>query len=104
MELLEKRMAIVKKQTEQIASLEESLQKSQAQEHMYAEAIENLQAEYDALEQENARLKKAAAQKEEQRQAAPPKQPEYEAPEDGATKTAEAVGNCNEVAGQVNEI
>ncbi|KAI9256648.1 hypothetical protein BDA99DRAFT_144125 [Phascolomyces articulosus] len=63
-ELLEKRMVTVKKQAEQIATLEETLQKSQTQEHMYAEAIENLQAEYDSLEHENTRLKKAAAAQE----------------------------------------
>ncbi|CAO3622239.1 unnamed protein product [Cunninghamella echinulata] len=66
-ELLEKRMETVKKQADQIAILEESLQKTQTQEQMYAEAMENLQAEYDGLEQENAKLKKLISKKEEER-------------------------------------
>ncbi|KAI7898739.1 dynein associated protein-domain-containing protein [Cokeromyces recurvatus] len=66
-ELLKKRMEIVKKQAEQINSLEETLSKVQGQEQMYAEAMENLQIEYDALEQENTELKKNALKNEEKR-------------------------------------
>ncbi|CEJ02773.1 Putative Dynactin 1 [Rhizopus microsporus] len=66
-ELLEKRMETVKKQAEQIQMLEETLSKSQQQEQMYSEAIDNLQAEYDNLEQEHIKLKKEIAQKEEKR-------------------------------------
>lgn len=64
-ELLEKRMEGVKKQGEQIVELESGLAKSQSQMQMYAEAMENLQAEYDSLEQENIQLKKAAAKRSE---------------------------------------
>lgn len=64
-ELLEKRMEGVKKQGEQIGELESGLAKSQSQMQMYAEAMENLQAEYDTLEQENIQLKKAAAKRSE---------------------------------------
>lgn len=63
-------METVKKQAEQIAILEESLQKSQTQEQMYAEAIENLQSENDGLEQENAKLKSLISKKEEERSSA----------------------------------
>lgn len=73
-ELLEKRMIAAKKQADQIASLEDTLQKTQAQEQMYAEALDNLQAEYDALQQETVELKKrAAVSQEEQRQNTPKK-------------------------------
>ncbi|KAI8061430.1 dynein associated protein-domain-containing protein [Gongronella butleri] len=64
-ELLEKRMENVKKQADQIAVLEKELQRSQSQEAMYTEAMDNLQAEYDALEQEHVALKAALAKKEE---------------------------------------
>jgi chromosome segregation ATPase len=69
-ELLEKRMEGAKKQGEQIAELESGLSKSQSQMQMYAEAMENLQAEYDTLEQENIQLKKAAAKRNEKQSSA----------------------------------
>lgn len=77
-------METVKKQADQISILEETLGKSQAQEQMYAEAMENLQSEYDVLEQENILLKKNAAKKEEKRLSAP-KKTEYDLLEDGST-------------------
>jgi dynactin 1 len=58
-------METAKKQAEQIVVLEDNLQKSQSQEQMYAEAMENLQAEYDSLERENGKLKMAVSVKEE---------------------------------------
>ncbi|CAO3591941.1 unnamed protein product [Absidia cylindrospora] len=67
-ELLEKRTEAAKKQAEQIVVLEETLQKSQSQEQMYSEALENLKAEYGVLQQENGELKKAASIKEETNQ------------------------------------
>lgn len=75
-ELLEKRMESAKKQGEQIAELESGLSKSQSQMQMYAEAMENLQAEYDTLEQENIQLKKAAAKRNE-KQSSVSKNSEY---------------------------
>jgi cell division protein FtsB len=61
-------MEIAKKEVEHIKSLEEALEKSSNQEQMYAEAVENLQAEYDILEAENNALKKEANKREEKRQ------------------------------------
>ncbi|ORZ03356.1 dynein associated protein-domain-containing protein [Syncephalastrum racemosum] len=75
-ELLEKRMIAAKKQADQIGALEDTLQKTQAQEHMYAEALDNLQAEYDALQQEMVELKKRAAVSQEEQRQNVPKKPE----------------------------
>ncbi|KAI9323317.1 dynein associated protein-domain-containing protein [Dichotomocladium elegans] len=57
-DLLERRMDAAKKEAEQIMTLEENLEKARAQTQMYSEAMENLQAEYEGLEQENLELKK----------------------------------------------
>jgi dynactin 1 len=84
-ELLEKRMEGVKKQGEQISELESGLAKSQSQMQMYAEAMENLQAEYDTLEQENIQLKKAAAKRRE-KQTSTSKSSDYA---EGNTSTSE---------------
>lgn len=84
-ELLEKRMEGVKKQGEQISELESGLAKSQSQMQMYAEAMENLQAEYDTLEQENIQLKKAAAKRSE-KQTSTSKSSDYA---EGNTSTSE---------------
>ncbi|KAL1934362.1 hypothetical protein VTP01DRAFT_6544 [Rhizomucor pusillus] len=101
-ELLEKRMVTAKKQVEHIAILEESLQKSQSQELVYAEAIENLQAEFDALEKENARLKKLAdVQLEEKRQSANKKAEEESVPE---VQTSAEGGSYVQVSGQVETL
>ncbi|RCI05266.1 hypothetical protein CU098_009430 [Rhizopus stolonifer] len=88
-ELLEKRMETVKKQADQIALLEETLSKSQSQEQMYAEAMENLQAEYDALEQENTQLKQKAAKKEEKRLSIAKKATDFDLLEDNASTLAD---------------
>ena len=61
-------MEIAKKEVEQKKLLEEALEKSSNQEQMYAEAVENLQSEYDTLEAENNMLKKEASKREEKRQ------------------------------------
>ncbi|KAI8993123.1 dynein associated protein-domain-containing protein [Pilobolus umbonatus] len=66
--LLERRMDSAKKEVEQIKTLEDDLEKSINQEQMYAEAMENLQNEYDTLEAENIQLKKEASKREEKRQ------------------------------------
>ncbi|GES86297.1 dynactin 1 [Rhizophagus clarus] len=52
-ELLEKRMEIVKKQADMINALEQELQNSRKQETDFEEAMENLQQEIDSLEQQN---------------------------------------------------
>jgi dynactin 1 len=59
-ELMERRMEAVKKQAEMIVELEEQLNKARKQERTYEEAMEQLQGEYDTLEQENAKLKTMA--------------------------------------------
>jgi TolA-binding protein len=56
-ELLESRMENMKKQAEVITQLEKDLARSQQQEKQYEEALESLQADLEALEQENAKLK-----------------------------------------------
>lgn len=60
-ELMERRMEGVKKQGEMIADLEAELQKARKQERAYEEAMEQLQSDLDALEQDNKRLKAAAS-------------------------------------------
>ncbi|KAI9303761.1 dynein associated protein-domain-containing protein [Cunninghamella echinulata] len=67
-DLLERRMEFAKKEAEQISQLEDALEKANNQEQMYIEAMDNLQAEFDVLEQENNQLKKEVAKKEEKRQ------------------------------------
>lgn len=61
-------MEFAKKEAEQLSQLEDALEKAHSQEQMYVEAMDNLQAEYDVLEQENIQLKKEATKKEEKRQ------------------------------------
>ncbi|KAJ1979239.1 hypothetical protein H4R34_002907 [Dimargaris verticillata] len=63
-ELLEKRMETVKKQAETIARLEAKLHKGKDQQRIFEEAMDNLQTELEQLEQENHKLKKAAAKAE----------------------------------------
>ncbi|KAL0951934.1 hypothetical protein HGRIS_008587 [Hohenbuehelia grisea] len=56
-ELMERRMEAVKKQADVITDLEGQLVKAKKQERAYEEAMEQLQADLDALEQDNAKLK-----------------------------------------------
>lgn len=56
-ELMERRMEAVKKQSDAIADLEAELSKARKQERAYEEAMEQLQADLDILEQDNAKLK-----------------------------------------------
>ncbi|EKM61655.1 uncharacterized protein PHACADRAFT_112443 [Phanerochaete carnosa HHB-10118-sp] len=72
-ELMERRMEGVKKQGEMISNLESELQKARKQERAYEEAMEQLQSDLDALEQDNKKLKTAASTVE--RQATPGVQP-----------------------------
>ncbi|GAN11005.1 dynactin [Mucor ambiguus] len=100
-ELLEKRMETVKKQADQ--ALEETLTKTQAQEKIYTEAVEKLQAEYDGLEQENIQLKKNAAKKEEKRLSAP-KKAEFDMLEEASSTLETDSTNSHEVASQVESL
>lgn len=59
-ELMERRMETVKKQADAITDLENELSKARKQERAYEEAMEQLQADLDALEQDNAKLKTIA--------------------------------------------
>ncbi len=59
-ELMERRMETVKKQADTIMDLENELAKVRKQERAYEEAMEQLQADLDALEQDNAKLKTLA--------------------------------------------
>lgn len=65
-EMMERRMETVKKQADAIADLETELQKARKQEKAYEEAMEQLQADLDALEQDNAKLKQVASVTEKQ--------------------------------------
>ncbi|KAA1478090.1 hypothetical protein DENSPDRAFT_787589 [Dentipellis sp. KUC8613] len=58
-ELMERRMETVKKQADAITDLESELSKARKQERAYEEAMEQLQTDLDALEQENTKLKAA---------------------------------------------
>lgn len=56
-ELMERRMDAVKKQAEAISNLESEIAKARKAERSYEEAIEQLQTDLDAREQENSKLK-----------------------------------------------
>jgi len=56
-ELMERRMEAAKKQADTIVDLEGELSKARKQERAYEEAMEQLQADLDTLEQDNAKLK-----------------------------------------------
>ncbi|KAG6808438.1 hypothetical protein H0H93_016926, partial [Arthromyces matolae] len=56
-ELMERRLEAAKKQGDIIANLENEIIKSKRQERAYEEAMEQLQADLDNLEQDNAKLK-----------------------------------------------
>jgi dynactin 1 len=57
-ETLERRLEATRKQADLIIELENDVAKAKKQEKVYEDAIEQLQAEQDALEAENARLRK----------------------------------------------
>jgi dynactin 1 len=59
-ELMERRMETVKKQADTIDDLASELSKARKQERAYEEAMEQLQADLDVLEQDNAKLKSMA--------------------------------------------
>ncbi|WVQ80521.1 hypothetical protein IAT38_002626 [Cryptococcus sp. DSM 104549] len=61
-ETLERRLEASRKQADVIIELENDVAKAKKQEKVYEDAIEQLQAEQDALEAENARLRKGQGQ------------------------------------------
>jgi dynactin 1 len=56
-ELMERRLETVKKQADTIVDLESELSNAKKQKRVYEEAMEQLQADLDTLEQDNAKLK-----------------------------------------------
>lgn len=56
-ETLERRLEATRKQADQIIELENDVAKAKKQEKVYSDAIEQLQAEQDSLEAENAKLR-----------------------------------------------
>ncbi|KAF5355284.1 hypothetical protein D9758_006088 [Tetrapyrgos nigripes] len=75
-ELMERRMEAAKKQGDTIVDLENELVKARKQERSYEEALEQLQADLDVLEQENTKLKTLTAGQE--KQVVGPQPPEAE--------------------------
>ncbi|WVQ65710.1 uncharacterized protein L199_003888 [Kwoniella botswanensis] len=67
-ETLERRLEASRKQADTIIELENDVAKAKKQEKVYEDAIEQLQAEQDALEAENARLRKSQGQGQADRQ------------------------------------
>jgi dynactin 1 len=65
-ELMERRLEAAKKQADGIVKLESDIEKARKQERQYEEAIEQLQADLDKLEQDNAKLKTLTAGQERQ--------------------------------------
>ena len=66
-EILERRLEAYRKQADVILELENDVTKAKKQEKVYEDAIEQLQADQDALEAENTRLRKAQGTGERQR-------------------------------------
>ncbi|KAG6911272.1 hypothetical protein DXG01_002111 [Tephrocybe rancida] len=60
-ELMERRLEAAKKQGDAIVNLENEITKLKRQERSYEEAMEQFQADLDALEQDNAKLKASTA-------------------------------------------
>lgn len=58
-QLLERRAEGSKRQADALTDLEDQLSKARKQEKAYEEAMEQLQTDLDALEQENGRLKQS---------------------------------------------
>lgn len=69
---MERRMETVKKQADTINDLETELGKARKQERSYEEAIDQLQHDLDALEQDNMKLKTLANNPERQGLCSPP--------------------------------
>ncbi|KAI8984000.1 dynein associated protein-domain-containing protein [Mycotypha africana] len=103
--LLEKRMEMARREAEKIKSLESDLEKALSQEQMYAEAMENLQNEYDTLEAENNNLKKEASKREEKRQSLLRKANFVELAErDDPVQIQEMAGNYVEMATEMETL
>ncbi|KAH7886311.1 dynein associated protein-domain-containing protein [Phlebopus sp. FC_14] len=98
-ELMERRMEAVKKQADTIVELEIELSKARKQERAYEEAMEQLQADLDALEQDNAKLKTMAAP-ERQASGNQPAEPDS-APMEGSFETSYLLEQIEALRGTV---
>ncbi|KAI0066601.1 hypothetical protein BV25DRAFT_1820618 [Artomyces pyxidatus] len=87
-ELMERRMEAVRKQADQISDLEGELSKARKQERAYEDAMEQLQADLDTLEQENTKLKTAAPGPERQTQGIPATDAAESIPMEGNLETS----------------
>ncbi|KAH9486203.1 Dynactin, 150 kDa isoform [Psilocybe cubensis] len=99
-ELMERRLEAVKKQADTIVELENELAKARKQERAYEEAMEQLQADLDTLEQDNAKLKTMTAGQE--RQSVGPMQVETEnVPVEGSLETSHLLEQIEALRGTV---
>ncbi|KAF9814170.1 hypothetical protein IEO21_05239 [Rhodonia placenta] len=99
-ELMDRRMEAVKKQADTIIDLENELNKARKQERAYEEAMEQLQADLDSLEQDNAKLKTMANNAERQPSAAQPVEPES-VPIEGSLETSYLLEQLDALRGTV---
>lgn len=100
-ELMERRMEAAKKQADMIVDLENELSKIKKQERAYEEAIEQLQTDLDAAEQENAKLASAAARQEQQGPAAQPVDQPDSVPVEGSLETSYLLEQIEALRGTV---
>ncbi|KAI5885462.1 uncharacterized protein SCHCODRAFT_02520680 [Schizophyllum commune H4-8] len=99
-ELMERRMEAAKRQADMVVDLEAELAKARKEKQAYDEAMEQLQTDLDALEQENAKLKAQTAAGE--RQASGPQQPEMESvPVEGSLETSYLLEQVDALRGTV---
>ncbi|KAJ2917876.1 hypothetical protein MD484_g2604, partial [Candolleomyces efflorescens] len=100
-ELMERRMEAAKKQAETIEHLESELAKIKKQERAYEEAIEQLQTDLDAAEQENAKLKTTLAGQEKQATGAQPVDQPDNVPVEGSLETSYLLEQIEALRGTV---
>ncbi|KAF8893676.1 dynein associated protein-domain-containing protein [Gymnopilus junonius] len=99
-ELMERRLEAVKKQADAIVELEGELSKAKKQERAYEEAMEQLQADLDTLEQDNAKLKSLTAGQE--RQTTGQQQAEVEnVPIEGSLETSHLLEQIEALRGTI---
>ncbi|KAG6812629.1 hypothetical protein H0H92_001712 [Tricholoma furcatifolium] len=99
-ELMERRLEAAKRQGDTIVNLENEIAKAKRQERAYEEAMEQLQADLDSLEQDNAKLKTLTAGQE--RQAPGIQQVETETvPVEGSLETSHLLEQIDALRGTV---
>ncbi|KAF8971830.1 dynactin [Flammula alnicola] len=99
-ELMERRLEAVKKQADAIVELENELAKARKQERAYEEAMEQLQADLDTLEQDNAKLKTLTAGQDRQTSGPQPPEPEN-VPVEGSLETSHLLEQIEALRGTV---